>query len=83
MNMYFSCLVLSSSSRRHRANNDATTDYCVQTEVPIRQVLLSEALTTRFSGLLFELPMPVQPMKSVAAIAMAESHVLTIPQVRT
>ncbi|XP_028756090.1 molybdate transporter 2-like [Neltuma alba] len=33
------------------------------------------------TGLLFGLPMPVQPMKSIAAVAISESPPLTIPQI--
>lgn len=33
------------------------------------------------TGLLFGLPMPVQPMKSIAAVAISETPPLTIPQI--
>ncbi|XP_061365068.1 molybdate transporter 2 isoform X2 [Gastrolobium bilobum] len=39
------------------------------------------ALYNIATGLLFGLPMPVQPMKSIAAVAISESPPLTIPQI--
>ncbi|XP_019443404.1 PREDICTED: molybdate transporter 2 isoform X2 [Lupinus angustifolius] len=39
------------------------------------------ALYNIVTGLLFGLPMPVQPMKSIAAVAISESPPLTIPQI--
>lgn len=33
------------------------------------------------TGLLFGVPMPVQPMKSIAAAAISPGHILTIPQI--
>ncbi|KAI9110365.1 hypothetical protein K1719_018807 [Acacia pycnantha] len=43
--------------------------------------LIFTALYNIATGLLFGLPMPVQPMKSIAAVAMSESPPLTIPQI--
>ncbi|KAK7255294.1 hypothetical protein RIF29_28701 [Crotalaria pallida] len=39
------------------------------------------ALYNIATGLLFGLPMPVQPMKSIAAVAISETPPLTIPQI--
>ncbi|KAF1865760.1 hypothetical protein Lal_00021760 [Lupinus albus] len=43
--------------------------------------LIFTALYNIVTGLLFGLPMPVQPMKSIAAVAISESPPLTIPQI--
>uniref|UniRef100_A0A1D1ZCR4 Molybdate transporter 2 n=1 Tax=Anthurium amnicola TaxID=1678845 RepID=A0A1D1ZCR4_9ARAE len=45
--------------------------------------LIFSALYNILTGLLFGVPMPVQPMKSIAAVAISESsaHHLTIPQI--
>ncbi|KAL2338112.1 hypothetical protein Fmac_012558 [Flemingia macrophylla] len=43
--------------------------------------LLFTALYNIATGLLFGLPMPVQPMKSIAAVAISSSPPLTIPQI--
>ncbi|MED6124344.1 CCR4-NOT core ubiquitin-protein ligase subunit mot2 [Stylosanthes scabra] len=43
--------------------------------------LVFTALYNIATGLLFGLPMPVQPMKSIAAVAISESPPLSIPQI--
>eukprot|EP00262_Sarcandra_glabra_P021040 TRINITY_DN8641_c0_g1_i1.p1 TRINITY_DN8641_c0_g1~~TRINITY_DN8641_c0_g1_i1.p1 ORF type:complete len:487 (+),score=24.06 TRINITY_DN8641_c0_g1_i1:264-1724(+) len=44
--------------------------------------LIFTALYNILTGLLFGIPMPVQPMKSIAAVAIAESQThLTVPQI--
>ncbi|XP_057454230.1 molybdate transporter 2 [Lotus japonicus] len=43
--------------------------------------LFFTALYNISTGLLFGLPMPVQPMKSIAAVAISETPPLTIPQI--
>ncbi|KAI4355698.1 hypothetical protein L6164_004446 [Bauhinia variegata] len=43
--------------------------------------LIFTSLYNMVTGLLFGLPMPVQPMKSIAAVAISESPPLTIPQI--
>lgn len=44
--------------------------------------LIFTALYNALTGLLFGIPMPVQPMKSIAAVAIAESGAhLTVPQI--
>eukprot|EP00268_Persea_americana_P055279 TRINITY_DN6413_c1_g1_i1.p1 TRINITY_DN6413_c1_g1~~TRINITY_DN6413_c1_g1_i1.p1 ORF type:complete len:489 (+),score=72.82 TRINITY_DN6413_c1_g1_i1:48-1469(+) len=43
--------------------------------------LIFTALYNILTGLLFSIPMPVQPMKSIAAVAIAESTHLTVPQI--
>lgn len=43
--------------------------------------LIFTALYNVASGLLFDIPMPVQPMKSIAAVAVAESPHLSVPQI--
>ncbi|XP_027344634.1 molybdate transporter 2 [Abrus precatorius] len=43
--------------------------------------LVFTALYNIATGLLFGLPMPVQPMKSIAAVAISETPPLTIPQI--
>ncbi|KAH7547348.1 hypothetical protein FEM48_Zijuj01G0300200 [Ziziphus jujuba var. spinosa] len=45
--------------------------------------LIFTALYNIFTGLLFGVPMPVQPMKSIAAVAIAESTHLTVAQIAT
>ena len=42
--------------------------------------LIFTALYNFATGLLFGIPMPVQPMKSIAAVALSSAH-LTIPQI--
>lgn len=43
--------------------------------------LIFTALYNIATGLLFGIPMPVQPMKSIAAVAISESPHLTLPQI--
>lgn len=43
--------------------------------------LIFTALYNISTGLLFSIPMPVQPMKSIAAVAISELHHLTVPQI--
>uniref|UniRef100_A0A7N0V192 Molybdate transporter 2 n=1 Tax=Kalanchoe fedtschenkoi TaxID=63787 RepID=A0A7N0V192_KALFE len=43
--------------------------------------LIFTALYNIATGLLFNIPMPVQPMKSIAAVAISESPNLTVPQI--
>ncbi|XP_039117301.1 molybdate transporter 2 [Dioscorea cayenensis subsp. rotundata] len=43
--------------------------------------LIFTALYNAATGFLFAVPMPVQPMKSIAAVAISESTHLTIPQI--
>ncbi|XP_052174403.1 molybdate transporter 2-like [Diospyros lotus] len=43
--------------------------------------LIFTALYNIATGLLFGIPMPVQPMKSIAAVAVSESPHLTVPQI--
>ncbi|GAA0141875.1 hypothetical protein LIER_02918 [Lithospermum erythrorhizon] len=43
--------------------------------------LIFTALYNIVTGLLFGIPMPVQPMKSIAAVAVSESPPLTTPQI--
>ncbi|CAI8601228.1 unnamed protein product [Vicia faba] len=43
--------------------------------------LIFTSLYNIITGLFFGLPMPVQPMKSIAAVAISESPPLTIPQI--
>ncbi|KAL6972828.1 CCR4-NOT core ubiquitin-protein ligase subunit mot2 [Sarracenia purpurea var. burkii] len=43
--------------------------------------LIFTALYNIATGLLFGVPMPVQPMKSIAAVAISESPHLTVPQI--
>lgn len=43
--------------------------------------LIFTALYNIITGLLFGIPMPVQPMKSIAAVAISESPPLTLPQI--
>ncbi|KAM0932598.1 putative molybdate transporter [Dioscorea sansibarensis] len=43
--------------------------------------LIFTALYNAVTGFLFAVPMPVQPMKSIAAVAISESTHLTIPQI--
>ncbi|KAJ6820449.1 sulfate transporter [Iris pallida] len=43
--------------------------------------LIFTAVYNALTGLLFAVPMPVQPMKSIAAVAISESDRLTIPQI--
>ncbi|XP_020588655.1 molybdate transporter 2-like [Phalaenopsis equestris] len=43
--------------------------------------LLFTALYNAITGLLFGIPMPVQPMKSIAAVAISPSSHLSIPQI--
>ncbi|KAJ0985638.1 hypothetical protein J5N97_003994 [Dioscorea zingiberensis] len=43
--------------------------------------LIFTAIYNAATGLLFGVPMPVQPMKSIAAVAISESTHLTIPQI--
>ncbi|KAK3026111.1 hypothetical protein RJ639_040783 [Escallonia herrerae] len=43
--------------------------------------LIFTALYNAATGLLFGVPMPVQPMKSIAAVAISESPLLTLPQI--
>ena len=43
--------------------------------------LVFTALYNVATGLLFDIPMPVQPMKSIAAVAVAESPHLSVPQI--
>lgn len=42
--------------------------------------LIFTALYNIATGLLFDIPMPVQPMKSIAAVAVSESPHLSVPQ---
>ncbi|KAL3701188.1 hypothetical protein R1sor_019210 [Riccia sorocarpa] len=43
--------------------------------------LIFTGLYNIITGLLFGVPMPVQPMKSIAAVAIAEGDPLTVPQI--
>jgi len=43
--------------------------------------LLFTGVYNVYSGLSFNIPMPVQPMKTIAAVALAEPGALTIPQI--
>jgi MFS superfamily sulfate permease-like transporter len=43
--------------------------------------LIFTALYNVATGLLFDIPMPVQPMKSIAAVAVSESTPLSVPQI--
>ncbi|KAL9690851.1 hypothetical protein QQ045_011263 [Rhodiola kirilowii] len=43
--------------------------------------LIFTSLYNIATGLLFNIPMPVQPMKSIAAVAISESPNLTVPQI--
>ncbi|XP_059639882.1 molybdate transporter 2 [Cornus florida] len=43
--------------------------------------LIFTALYNIATGLLFSIPMPVQPMKSIAAVAVSETPHLTVPQI--
>ena len=43
--------------------------------------LIFTALYKIITGLLFDIPMPVQSMKSIAAVAISESPSLTLPQI--
>ncbi|WOK95792.1 hypothetical protein Cni_G04499 [Canna indica] len=43
--------------------------------------LIFTGLYNAITGLLFGLPMPVQPMKSIAAVAISESTHLSVPQI--
>ena len=58
----------------------------LRTYIPITLALVMfnnlnlTALHNISTGLLFGLPMPVQPMKSIAAVAMSSPHPLTVPR---
>lgn len=43
--------------------------------------LLFTGVYNIITGILFEIPMPVQPMKTIAAVALADNGGLTIPQI--
>ncbi|KAJ7962914.1 Molybdate transporter [Quillaja saponaria] len=49
--------------------------------IDLTTTLLFTSLYNIVTGLLFGLPMPVQPMKSIAAVAISESTHLTVPQI--
>lgn len=50
-------------------------------QLDLSTTLIFTALYNIATGLLFGIPMPVQPMKSIAAVAVAESPHLTVSQI--
>ncbi|KAG1366821.1 putative Molybdate transporter 1 [Cocos nucifera] len=52
---------------------------CLVNGLDLGTTLVFTAIYNAATGLLFGIPMPVQPMKSIAAVAIAESTPLSIP----
>ncbi|XP_058074613.1 molybdate transporter 2 [Magnolia sinica] len=55
---------------------------CLVNHLDLSTTLIFTALYNIITGFLFGIPMPVQPMKSIAAVAISESQAhLTVPQI--